>query len=1055
MANVSITNLPAAQPLTGTELVPVVQDGLTVRTTTAAIAASPSLTQTFLTVNNEPTLPNSRYFSTDGNLALSDGGAQSYYRISLTGAAASLNTAGNGVLVKSGTSILNRTLSTSGSGLSVANGDGISGNPTFSLTGNVQSLANASGTGMLVLAGPSALTFRSIIGTASEIDVLDGDGVLGNPTIGLADNPTLPGTGATIVPKGTSAQQPAGVQGQFRYNTDTGAFEGYTSSGWGTFSTAGGVTTFSAGTTGLSPSAPTTGAIVLTGTLNVANGGTGATTAAGARTNLSVPSTTGSGASGTWGIDISGNAATATTSTNVSGGAANRIVFNTASGSTSFIVAPSSANTYLEWSGSNFQWSTNPLGTVTSVGLALPAEFTISGSPVTTSGTLTGAWATQTGNYFFAAPNGSPGVPSFRAIVAADIPTLNQNTTGQAGSVANSVTFTNTGGASPGTTFDGSAARTIDYSTVGAPKADGTGATGTWGINISGNAATSTSSTTATNLAGGAAGSIPYQTGAGTTTFLAAGSGVLVGGTTPSYSTAPSLTGTNFSSIPNGALQNSSVTIGTTSISLGGTSLTLGGLTSVAVTQNPTTALQVATKQYVDGLVSSGITYHTPVKYEVPNTTGNLNATYNQPGGPGVGVGATLTNAGTLAAFAPDGPTASPGDRILIYNQTNQFENGVYTVTTVGDGSTPWVLTRATDADTYALKSTTGLGEGDAFFITSGNTGAGETYVCNTSGTITFGTTAITFVQVSSSQVYSAGTGLTLTGTQFSLTSPVVTTLGGTGLTTYTAGDLPYYAAGTALSKLGIGAASTILTSSGTAPQWTTPSSISVGTATNVAGGSANRIVYNTAAGTTNFIVAPTIANTFLEWSGSAFQWSTNPLGTVTSVDVSGGTTGLTFSGGPITTSGTITMAGTLAIANGGTNGTATPTAGAIAYGTGTAYAFTSAGSAGQVLTSGGAGVPTWTTATSANTASAIVQRDASGNFSAGTITATLSGNASTATTATNATNTTITANSTNATNYLTFVSATSGNLGQLVNSSITCNPSTGAITGGISGGTF
>jgi len=58
-------------------------------------------------------------------------------------------------------------------------------------------------------------------------------------------------------------------------------------------------------------------------------------------------------------------------------------------------------------------------------------------------------------------------------------------------------------------------------------------------------------------------------------------------------------------------------------------------------------------------------------------------------------------------------------------------------------------------------------------------------------------------------------------------------------------------------------------------------------------------------------------------------------------------------------------------------------------------------------------------------------------------------------TNATNATNTEITANSTNATNYLTFVNATTGNLGQLVNSSITCNPSTGSITGGISGGTF
>ena len=59
------------------------------------------------------------------------------------------------------------------------------------------------------------------------------------------------------------------------------------------------------------------------------------------------------------------------------------------------------------------------------------------------------------------------------------------------------------------------------------------------------------------------------------------------------------------------------------------------------------------------------------------------------------------------------------------------------------------------------------------------------------------------------------------------------------------------------------------------------------------------------------------------------------------------------------------------------------------------------------------------------------------------------------ATNATNATNTAVTSDATNATNYLTFVNATSGNLGQLVNSSITCNPSTGALTSGISGGTF
>jgi hypothetical protein len=56
-------------------------------------------------------------------------------------------------------------------------------------------------------------------------------------------------------------------------------------------------------------------------------------------------------------------------------------------------------------------------------------------------------------------------------------------------------------------------------------------------------------------------------------------------------------------------------------------------------------------------------------------------------------------------------------------------------------------------------------------------------------------------------------------------------------------------------------------------------------------------------------------------------------------------------------------VTGTLPIANGGTNGTSAPVAGAVPYGTGTAYAFTAAGTAGQVLTSNGAGAPTWSAA--------------------------------------------------------------------------------------------
>ena len=107
----------------------------------------------------------------------------------------------------------------------------------------------------------------------------------------------------------------------------------------------------------------------------------------------------------------------------------------------------------------------------------------------------------------------------------------------------------------------------------------------------------------------------------------------------------------------------------------------------------------------------------------------------------------------------------------------------------------------------------------------------------------------------------------------------------------------------------------------------------------------------------------------------SAPTWtSVSGTGTVTSVDVSGGTTGLTTSGGPITGAGTITLAGTLATANGGTGGTATPTAGTIPYGTGTALAYSVTGTAGQVLTSGGAGAPTWTTVSGTGTVTSVAQ---------------------------------------------------------------------------------
>lgn len=281
MANIQITQLPNAGAITGTEAVPIVQNGVTVQTTTGAIAASPSQTQTFLTKNQELTLPNSRYLSTNTGLTLTDGGATSYYRIGLTGAVADLNTMNGGIVVKNSSStLINREIATSGSGLSVSNADGTGGNPTLQLTGVAAAVAGLSGTGLMAVIGGATVAGRQILGTTNQIDVANGNGS-GNPTVSIAANAVLPGTGAITVPVGSTAQQPTGAAGQIRYNSDSQVFEGFAGGSWNSFSTAGGVSTISGGSTGLTPSSPTGGVVTLGGTVNVASGGTGANTLTG------------------------------------------------------------------------------------------------------------------------------------------------------------------------------------------------------------------------------------------------------------------------------------------------------------------------------------------------------------------------------------------------------------------------------------------------------------------------------------------------------------------------------------------------------------------------------------------------------------------------------------------------------------------------------------------------------------------------------------------------------------------------------------------------------
>lgn len=678
MANQTISQLPAAGPITGTELVPIVQNGGTYHTTAAALAGSPVQTQTFLTQVNEPTLNNSRYLSTDGNLSLTDGGAQSFLRINLTGAAASLNSAGNGFQVKTGlTTVVPRTITVSTAGISISNGDGVSANPAISLTGQVLSLANASGAGLVALPNNGSVVPRSIQGTANEIDVADGDGAAGNPTIGLADNPIVPGTAGVVVPAGNTAARPGlPANGTLRYNSQTGTFEGYANNVWGAITT-----------------------------------GTG----------------------------------------------------------------------------------------VTSVGLSMPSEFTVTNSPVTSTGDLTANWASQTANYVFAAPSGSSGTPTFRLLVNNDLP--------------NSGVSASTYGSASQVPVFAVNAKGVITSVTNTPIAIAN-------TQVSGLGTMSTQNANGVSITGGAI------------------DGTTIGGTTPAAGTFTSVT-----------------------------------MTSGTITTAPVSGNDIVNKTYADA-IASGINFHQSCVYAT--TTALAANTYNNGTS---GVGATLTG-NVNGALVIDGHTfVSPtdvGKRVLIKNESNSAYNGVYTVTQTGDAGAVYILTRATDFDTTG-SGVDQIDQGDFFLITSGTANANTSWVQQTPLPITIGTTGIVFSQFGAPLTYSAGTGLSespaytfniantgvssgnygsassvpvisinaqgqitsATDTSIAISASQVTSgsfgvdRGAVGITSYAAGDIIYANTTTSFDKLAIGAASRILTSTGSAPSWTDPSTITVGTATN------------------------------------------------------------------------------------------------------------------------------------------------------------------------------------------------------------------------------
>jgi putative lipoic acid-binding regulatory protein len=199
--------------------------------------------------------------------------------------------------------------------------------------------------------------------------------------------------------------------------------------------------------------------------------------------------------------------------------------------------------------------------------------------------------------------------------------------------------------------------------------------------------------------------------------------------------------------------------------------LTAGDTMTGALTLSgaPTADNHATTKAYVDSLIAAGIHYHEPVRVERPDSDGNLSATYDNGTD---GVGATLTGAQEVLVI--DGVTLALNDRVLIYSQTDATENGIYYVSTLGVASTTnWVLTRATDADSYGLGNQS-LSEGTSVFVTDGDDGAGEVYTCNTTGTITFGTTDIDFTQIGKSAVITGGTAITVASNVVSVTDNAI-----------------------------------------------------------------------------------------------------------------------------------------------------------------------------------------------------------------------------------------------------------------------------------------